>query len=392
MVGRNFQWRHLFFAWAILAGSLAPCAGATPVPLPFVSVQATGPLASEPGANPGIFTISRADSAVSPLTLSFSLSGTATNGVDYFEISTNVTMAAGQISTNIAIVPISKPKANGYKTVVLTLRRDALADPPAVPSFIVGSMNRAVVYLVYNYTNVAAKVAWLTPTNGSSFMSRPNIELAVNASDSNGWVTAVSFLANGQPVGTVTNHAFPGGWSQSLFGQQTGGVPLPLMPERRRDFQFVWTNVPPGVYAVTAVATDNAGLQTTSGSVKITVTTNLPAPKAQIINPPKGVNLPDGAAINIYAAAGESGGVVNTVEFLANGASLGVETNYFATQPNSQFHLPFQWLPYNFRWTNAPAGSNSLTVIATDNNGTMVTSAPVMVNVTTNSYHRHHAQ
>jgi hypothetical protein len=110
----------------------------------------------------------------------------------------------------------------------------------------------------------------------------------------------------------------------------------------------------------------------------------------QIVNPPKGANFPGSAAINIYAAAGESGGVVNTVEFLANGASLGVETNYFATQPSSQFHLPFQWLPYNFRWTNAPEGSNTLTIIATDNNGTMATSAPVTINVTTNAYHRHH--
>jgi hypothetical protein len=372
-------------------GNFIPFAQATPSSfLPFVSVQATDPLASEPGGNPGTFTISRADGATSALTLSFTLSGTATNGVDYTEIPTNVTFAAGQTSTNIAIVPASEPKASRYKTVILTLRRDAVANPPAVPSFIVGSMNRAIVYLVYNYTNVAPKVAWLTPTNGASFLSRPNVELAVNASDSNGWVAAVSFLANGRHVGTVTNKAFPGGWAPPLFIQENHGGPLPIIPERRREFQFVWTNIPPGNYALTAVATDNAGLQTTSESVQITVTTNLPAPRVQVVNPPKGASFPDGAAINIYAAAGESGGVVNTVEFLANGASLGMETNYFAAQPSSQFHLRFQWLPYDFRWTNAPEGSNNLTVIATDNNGTMATSAPVTINVTTNTYRRHH--
>jgi hypothetical protein len=381
----------LVLVCALATANFIPCAHATPgVPLPFVSVQASGPLASEPGGNPGTFTISRADGATSALTLSFTLGGTATNGIDYSEVPTNVTFAAGQTSTNIAIVPITEPQASLYKTVILNLRRDAMSYPPALPSFIVGSMNRAVVYIVYNYTNVAPKVAWLTPTNGASFLSRPNVELAVNASDSNGWVTAVSFLANGQHVGTVTNNAFPGGWAQSLSSPETHGVPFPISAERRREFQFVWTNVPPGIYALTAVATDNAGLQTTSDSVQFTVTTNLPAPRAQIVNPPKGANFPDNAGINIYAAAGESGGVVNTVEFLANGASLGVETNYFATQPSSQFHLSFQWLPYNFRWTNASEGSNVLTVIATDNNGTMATSAPVTINVTTNTYHHHH--
>ncbi|MGO8698959.1 MAG: Ig-like domain-containing protein [Limisphaerales bacterium] len=391
MFGRSLNRGCLLLVSALTGVNFIPCVRATPPPpLPFVSVQAAGPLASEPGGNPGMFAISRADGAASALTLSFTLGGTATNGVDYSEVPTNVTFAAGQTSTNIAIVPISEPQASQYKTVILKLRRDAVANPPALPSFIVGSMNRAVVYIVYNYTNVAPRVAWVTPSNGASFLSRPNVELAVNASDSNGWVTAVSFLANGQRVGAVTNSAFPGGWSQPLSSPETHGLPQPMSLESRREFQFVWTNIPPGIYALTAVATDNAGLQTTSDSVQITVTTNLPAPRVRIVNPPKGSHFPDSAAINIYAAAGESGGVVNTVEFLANGASLGVETNYFASQPSSQFHLSFQWLPYNFRWTNAPQGSNVLTVIATDNNGTMATSAPVAINVTTNTYHHHH--
>lgn len=99
------------------------------------------------------------------------------------------------------------------------------------------------------------------------------------------------------------------------------------------------------------------------------------------------VEFPDLAKINIYAAAAEVGGVVNTVEFLANGKSLGVATNYLAAEPSSQFHLRMQWLPYYFRWTNAPAGSNVLTALATDNNGTQAVSAPVTINVSTNAYH-----
>jgi hypothetical protein len=152
----------------------------------------------------------------------------------------------------------------------------------------------------------------------------------------------------------------------------------------------VWTNVPPGNYDLTAVATDSAGLQTTSSPVSINVITNLPVPQVRIINPGNGAQFPDQATINLYAAAGETNGTVKTVEFLSNGSSIGVVTNYLAAEPASQFHLRLQWLPYYFPWTNAPVGSNVVTAVATDNNGTTATSAPVSIIVTTNLYHRHH--
>ncbi len=122
----------------------------------------------------------------------------------------------------------------------------------------------------------------------------------------------------------------------------------------------------------------------------IDVTTNLPVPQTRIINPVNGAEFPDLAAINLYAAAGEVGGVVDTVEFLANGASLGVVTNYLAAEPASPFHLRIQWLPYYFRWTNAPVGSNIVTAVAVDNNGSKAASAPVNINVTTNLFRRRH--
>jgi hypothetical protein len=390
MLGRRLLRWSLLLAGALNGGGVLAGAGAenAATPIRFVSVQATDPLATEPGGNPGAFTISRAEGTNLDLTFSFTLGGTASNGVDYAAVPTSVTLVAGQVSTNIAIAPISRPQATGYKTVILTLPRHALANPPAVPELIVGSLDRAVVYIVYNYTNAPPQATWVTPTNGASFLSRPNIELAAEAGDSNGWVTAVGFFANGKLIGTTTNDAFGAGTPRTVVMRESHGSIMPLLPGgRERRFQFVWTNVPPGTYALNAVAADNAGLQTTSASANIAVTTNLPEPRVRIVNPAKGADFPAMAAINIYAAAGEAGGVVDAVEFFANGASLGVATNYLAAEPSSQFHLRLQWLPYHFRWTNAPEGSNALTAVALDNNGTLATSAPVTVNVTTNLYH-----
>lgn len=359
-------------------------ASAARVEPPFVTVQATDPLATEPGGDSGSFTISRAGATNSAVTISFSLGGTATNGVDYEPVPLSITLPVGEVSSNVVVTPKSEPSATGYKTVILSLSRRGT-------NFIVASLDRAVVYIVYHYTNVPPAVNIVTPTNGALFLSLPNIEIAANASDSNGWVTSVEFFANGTEIGVVTNNPFYGGPIRPLTLRESHGSIVPVVPGFRGSrYQFVWTNVPAGTYNLTAVATDNAGLQTTSETVAIEVSTNLPVPQARIINPVKGAEFPDLAAINLYAAAGEAGGVVQTVEFLANGASLGVVTNYLATEPASQFHLRMQWLPYYFRWTNAPVGSNALTAVATDNNGSTATSAPVSITVTTNVYHRRH--
>jgi hypothetical protein len=364
-----------------------------PLPgLPCVSVQATDPLASEPGNNPGSFTLSRAGGTNSALTVAFSLGGTASNGVDYAALPTSVTLAAGQLSSNLTVTPISEPTSTGYKTVIMTLQLPAKfgrgSAAPVYLGYFVGSLNRALVYIVYNYTNVPPSVSLVSPTNGSSFLSRPNIVLAATASDSNGWVTAVQFLANGTSLGVVSNSPFGPFPLQPLVIRESHGSVLPMPPGRRDNrFQFVWTNVPPGPYTLTAVATDNAGLQTTSDAVDIQVTTNLPVPRVRIINPVNGADFPDQAPINIYTAAGETNGVVDTVEFFANGTSLGTATNYLAAEPGCQVPFRLQWLPYYLQWTNAPVGSNILTAVAADNNGTKVVSAPVNINVTTNLYH-----
>jgi hypothetical protein len=378
-----------------LAGGISLGAEVPIMPLPgppFVSVQATDPLASEPGNNPGSFTISRAGGTNLALTVVFSLGGTASNGVDYATIPTSVTLEAGQVSSNLTVTPISEPASTSYKTVILTLQQPSnfgkVAPPPIYTGYLVGSLNRALVYIVYHYTNDPPSVSLVSPTNGSSFLSRPNIALAATASDSNGWVTTVQFLANGDSLGIVSNYPF--GTLKPLVLRESHGSVLPMPPGARVNrFQFVWTNVPPGPYTLTAVATDNAGLQTTSEAVDIEVTTNRPVPNVRIINPANGADFPDQAPINLYAAAGETNGVVDTVEFFANGASLGTATNYLAAEPVGPVPFRLQWLPYYLPWTNAPVGSNILTAVATDNNGTKAVSAPVKINVTTNLYHYH---
>jgi hypothetical protein len=345
-----------------------------------VTIQATSPLASEPGNNPAVFTVYRSGNTNSALTLDLAIGGTAKNGVDYAAISNAVSLAAGQTSAEILITPVNEPSATGFKKVVLTIKR-AYLFRHAEPAYFVGSFGPAVAYIAYNYTNVPPSVSLLAPTNGSSYFSRPNITLAAKAVDSNGWVKTVEFLANGSSVGIVSNSA-----PAVPLGKIRDDVFLPWNNNR---YQLVWTNVAPGNYSLTAVATDNAGLQTASPAIDITVTTNLAAPVVRIASPTEGAEFPGNAPINIYAAASETNGVVHTVEFLANGTNVGVATNYVATHPYMHSDWQMQWVPYSFRWTNPPVGTNILTAIATDNNGITATSSPVSVIVTTNKLRFH---
>lgn len=374
--------------WVAFSVILAGCSSSAfafpmiPANVPFITIQATQPLASEPGNNPAEFTLSRLGGTNS-VTVTYNIGGTAKNGVDYVAITNSITLAAGETATNIVITPISETNATGYKTVVLTLPRNTR--PFAESAFIVGPVSRAVAYIAYNYTNVPPTVSIVAPTNGRSYLSRPNITISANAYDSNGWITAVEFMTNGTEIGTVSNG------TPSIFMRESHGFVLPEWPGSHGSrYNFVWTNVAPGNYSLTAVAVDNAGLQTTSGSVDITVTTNLPTPAVRIVSPMNGAEFPDQAPVNIYAAAVETNGLIKTVEFLANSNSLGVVSNYLAAEPVGPFQSRIQWLPYFFQWTNAPVGTNILTTIATDNNGLQATSTPVSITVTTNIFHSHH--
>jgi Carbohydrate binding module (family 6)/Kelch motif/Calx-beta domain/Galactose oxidase, central domain len=89
--------------------------------LPSVTVAATTPIASESPVTPGVFTITRGGPTTNPLTVNFTMSGTATSGVDYPSLGTSVVIPAGQSSTTITLTPINDGVNEGNETAKLTL-------------------------------------------------------------------------------------------------------------------------------------------------------------------------------------------------------------------------------------------------------------------------------
>ncbi len=100
--------------------------------MPSVTVAATSPYAYEAGPTSSTFVISRSGSLTTAVTVDYTLGGTATPGSDfvplpgYFTTNGSVTLAAGQASTNIVLMPVNDSSAEGPETVVFQLSPDPL--------------------------------------------------------------------------------------------------------------------------------------------------------------------------------------------------------------------------------------------------------------------------
>ena len=93
-------------------------------PTSLVSVTATDSLAEEVGGDLGLFTLTRSGSATllaAPLSVTLTVTGTATNGTDYFNLPLTANFAAGVATTMVEVKPTSDAFTEGPETVTVTL-------------------------------------------------------------------------------------------------------------------------------------------------------------------------------------------------------------------------------------------------------------------------------
>ena len=175
------------------------------------------------------------------------------------------------------------------------------------------------------------------------------------------------FAIASDPDGTVTNLEFFAG--TNLIDSVTNGTSVRFDRKLHTLYGFYWTNVPAGTYALTAVALSSAGNSGTSAPVTLTVFPP-PPPTVKIFNPQNGETFYTPANVYITAFTDHFTNRIATVQFLAGTNSLAVLTN--SPWPTSYF------------WKSVPAGSYSLTAVATDIDSNTATSSPVGITVTTN--------
>jgi hypothetical protein len=156
-------------------------------------------------------------------------------------------------------------------------------------------------------------------------------------------------------------------------------------PAGRGIFYLLWSNAPAGSYPLTAVATDNSGLSTVSAVVNINVLSfsNSFPPIVRIASPPNGAVFRAPVNVSIVAYAADLDGFVSSVQFFADGSSIGFgrPISPVAGVSNSASYIR----PTNYWvlvWTNpVPETNIELTALATDNSGTSTLSAPITISV-----------
>ena len=89
--------------------------------LPSVQVQASDPTASESCRDPGRFRVKRNGCLDAPLTIFYSVSGTAKPGIDYRALSGKVTIPAGWQFADIPVVPLRDTLQEDGATVVVDI-------------------------------------------------------------------------------------------------------------------------------------------------------------------------------------------------------------------------------------------------------------------------------
>ena len=183
--------------------------------------------------------------------------------------------------------------------------------------------------------NVPPAVSIVSPTNGASFPAPAVITITANASDSDGSVTNVSFFDGSTLLGNTNNAPYT-----------------------------VSTTLAAGLHTLTAVATDNLGLSTTSSPVNISVSAANVPPSVTITNPVNNAVFGNTDTVTVQASATDSDGSVTNVKFF-DGITL---------------LRSFTAGPYNFSSTFA-LGAHPLTAVATDNLGASRTSSVVQITI-----------
>ncbi len=255
-------------------------------------------------------------------------------------------------------------------------------------------------------TNAPPAIRIDSPTNGEAFFASvvcpscvtnnppcelpcyfegPDIPIYATASASSG-TASVEFFADGQDLG-------PGELEGCITpAGNCVGCPPPVLT---CTYSLVWSNAPVGNHVLTAIATDNNGLSSTSAPVAVSVIQSLPPNPVvvRIISPPNGavfrapINLP----LFAYAYTGfeeVSVGFYDGTNFLGLGQPVSTPTPVPLT-PGDPTPVPLTALStniYSLIWSNAPVGNHVLTAEAVGyntNNAIVlrIVSAPVNITI-----------
>lgn len=185
--------------------------------------------------------------------------------------------------------------------------------------------------------NLAPEVELTAPSGGELLPFGFPVTLVADATDPDGSIDEVRFLADGILIHT----------------------------DDSAPFTFDWSPAAPGTFSIRAEAIDDLGATTTSDAASITVTEDNFLPDVTLTAPSGGETYTLGELVNFAATADDLDGTIARVEFLVDGAIVGTSL------------VP----PYQFAWMPSAGGVIELSARAVDDEDGTDTSPAVSITV-----------
>jgi hypothetical protein len=271
---------------------------------------------------------------------------TAPAGNTSVVLGTIVTLSANASDADEAVSSVSFYQGSTLIRTVATSPYTINWTPPATGTYVVDAVatdasgvsmtSGSVTITVVPVPDFPPTVSLTAPSGNLTVVAGTRVPLSASASDSDGNVTSVAFYAGSTQLGSIASSPY----------------------------NFNWTPTTPGTYAVDAVATDNAGMSTTSNSINVTVTDA--APTITLTAPSSNLSVPAGQFVTLSATASDIDGTIAGVSFYQGATLLGTVSSS----------------PYSISWSSTTIGTYTIDAIATDNAGLTATSGSVTITVT----------
>jgi hypothetical protein len=185
---------------------------------PIVHVSATSAAFSET-AGSGTFYFSRTGPTTNPLTVNFSLGGSATLGADYNAAASPIVIPAGSSSATLTLTPIDDTIPEGTETIILTL----------APGSYGYGMPSATCYLNDNET-LPVQVRFAS-SSGSGSESVGTVEIPVTLSAAASGVVTVEYVIGGGSATAGVDYTFTPGVLTFAPGETAKTLTLTILDD-----------------------------------------------------------------------------------------------------------------------------------------------------------------
>ena len=183
---------------SVVADFSVPDGCVAPPSLPIVTVTVDTPTATEAGLVPAAFRLTRNVVSGEPITVQYSISGTALIGTDYVAVPLSATIPAGAADVVVPIVPIDDTAVEANETVSLRMRSGG--------PYIVGSPSSGTVTIVSDDVLPDLTVSSFTvPARGASGLAIQVTDTTLNQGTGTSPSSTTSFYVSSNSVLEATD-------------------------------------------------------------------------------------------------------------------------------------------------------------------------------------------